>query len=810
LFRFHLLGGIACLSVVTFAAPLLKGQEPPSPAPAPAAQTSEPEFKMRVQKNVVVVRVVVRDSKGRTVGGLRKEDFRISDNKKPQEISSFAVETSEAAVSPAQPSPAAQTAKPGQDAAAAPSAPVSYLAFYFDDLYSVQDSLYRAGQAAEKFLAGLPPAERIAIFTSSGTPALDFTDDRQKIHEALMKLHANSRLNSRGNCPEINDYLANRIVDVSDNDPAWGIIADEAVNDCHWPPPMATKELLRPLVMQAHEVYRFQSRAVLKNLESVIERVAAMPGERQVMLVSDGFMDLEMSNRVESVVDHALRARVTISALVGAGLTVNTIETDTSRGYMPSPDLSVLLNTYNSAREAAATGTLAEIADGTGGQFFNNNNDLSAGMRKMLLPPEVSYVLTFSPKELKADGTFHALKVTLASGHGLTIQARKGYSASSKPVEVSSQTAPPPTQQFSPSGPEVACDSHGGKMAASSKAAEVPSQAATLATQPIASLEPVGVRGFPDGFPGVEMAASIKALEVPSRTTLPPAGLVTPAREPILDVYRRSEPITKWPLKKTLHEIPELKGLEPAQDQSQLPEILRRVSANLQKFVTDFVNTTALETIEETEQKRSAGTPESKMQKFRYQVLARREGSAFTLVEYRTDLQGGEEHPNKLSRTFIKMTGFASTQLFFGPLQQPWSDFLYLGRQKIGGSPTEAVAFAEHVDPVAIMGRFSIGVASLPILVQGVAWIRTSDYQILRIRTDLLAPLPPLAQVTTLVLYANTQFRDSATALWLPREVEVKVGLGPYLFSNRHRYSDYRLFRVDAVIKPDPMAGQHP
>jgi hypothetical protein len=47
----------------------------------------------------------------------------------------------------------------------------------------------------------------------------------------------------------------------------------------------------------------------------------------------------------------------------------------------------------------------------------------------MLLAPEVRYVLTFSPTELKADGAFHALKVTLAKGHGLTVQARRGYFA---------------------------------------------------------------------------------------------------------------------------------------------------------------------------------------------------------------------------------------------------------------------------------------------------------------------------------------------------------------------------------------------
>lgn len=433
-FRLLILGSVALLSVVTFASPPQQVQEPPLPAAAPAAQTSEPEFKLRVQKNVVVVRVVVRDSKGRAVGGLRKEDFRISDNRKLQEIGSFSVETSEAAAAPAQPSAAATGARAGQGSVGTPVAPLSYLAFYFDDLYSAMDSIFRSHEAAEKFIAGLPASERVAIFTSSGAQSLDFTDDRQKLHEALMKLRANARVNSRDTCPEINDYLACQIVDLDDR-AAFGIIADEALNVCHWTPRMASdKETLRGLALQAYYGYRLQSRAVLKNLESVIERLAAMPGERQVMLVSDGFMDLEMNNRVESVVDHALRARVTVSALDGAGLAMNMVEMDTSRSYMPSPDLSVLVETYNSAREVAATGTLAEIAHGTGGQFFYNDNDLLGGLRKILLPPEVSYVLTFSPTELKADGTFHALKVTLASGHGLTIQSRKGYFAPKQQV----------------------------------------------------------------------------------------------------------------------------------------------------------------------------------------------------------------------------------------------------------------------------------------------------------------------------------------------------------------------------------------
>ncbi|MGO8735685.1 MAG: VWA domain-containing protein [Terriglobia bacterium] len=425
-FRLLLLWGVAHLSVVTFATPLVQVRGPL--ATAPATQTSEPAFKLRVQKNVVIVRVVVRDKKGRAIGGLRKEDFRISDNRQPQVISSLSVETSEAAAAPARPSAAITGARAGQGSVGTPVAPLSYLAFYFDDLYSANDSIYRSREAAEKFIAGLPSTERVAIFTSSGTRSLDFTGDRQKLHEGLEKLRANKRFNRWGNCPEISDYLASQIVNVDDG-VALGILGDQVINDCHMPRHMVTPESLRMQARVAYDAYVMQARAVITNLDGVIERIAVMPGERQVMLVSDGFMPLEMQDRLESVVDHALRARVTISALDGAGLTLHWREVDASQHYAPTGNQAALSNAYEGTRGTAASGTLAEIANGTGGQFFYNNNDLLSGLRKILLPPEVSYVLTFSPEELKYDGAFHTVKVALLNGHSLKVQFRKGYFA---------------------------------------------------------------------------------------------------------------------------------------------------------------------------------------------------------------------------------------------------------------------------------------------------------------------------------------------------------------------------------------------
>jgi hypothetical protein len=66
---------------------------------------------------------------------------------------------------------------------------------------------------------------------------------------------------------------------------------------------------------------------------------------------------------------------------------------------------------------------------------------------------------------------------------------------------------------------------------------------------------------------------------------------VPPEDKQYFQAYRRADPITNWPLKKVLHQIPELKGLEPATDQSRLPEVLRGVSASLRKFAVNFAGT---------------------------------------------------------------------------------------------------------------------------------------------------------------------------------------------------------------------------
>ena len=314
------------------------------------------------------------------------------------------------------------------------------------------------------------------------------------------------------------------------------------------------------------------------------------------------------------------------------------------------------------------------------------------------------------------------------------------------------------------------------------------------------STRSAGVVGWQPAYRPYALACLRPALPGVRQKTVP-AG----PEAPFYEAYRRANPVTKWPLKKLLREIPELTGLESAADQAPLPEILRRVGENLETFLKNFADTTSLETIEAARKEKFSGIRESVVQKFHYLMLIQQQDNAQNLIEYRTDLHGREEHNDNLIHEFMKTTGFASMLFFFGSREQPLSDFRFLGQQTLQGRRTEVVAFAQHVDPAAVRGRFLGAKTSVPLLVQGVAWIHTSDYQILQMRTDLLAPQPgaALKRATTVVLFAGTKFKDRPGVFWLPQEVDVTIDQGDYIFTNRHQYSDFQLFQVE-ILEPAP------
>jgi len=138
-----------------------------------------------------------------------------------------------------------------------------------------------------------------------------------------------------------------------------------------------------------------------------------------------------MESEYSDLVDRALRGEITISALNARGLYVVEPLGDISQGGTTTPAVAGYKAQFGMDGARADEDVLAQLSNGTGGTYYHNSNDLDAGLKRIATAPEYFYVLGFSPQNLKLDGRFHNLKVSLKDSPKLTIQARKGYYAPS-------------------------------------------------------------------------------------------------------------------------------------------------------------------------------------------------------------------------------------------------------------------------------------------------------------------------------------------------------------------------------------------
>jgi VWFA-related protein len=395
--------------------------------------------------NLVMVPVVVRDAKGKAIGTLQKEDFQLFDKGKPQVISRFSLEKAGEAIIPAEVA-ADEAAIDKSDQPDRPAAPIAqrFVMYLFDDVHTATSDLIQARDAADRQLSeSLDPATRAAIYTTSGQGNLDFTDDRVKLHEALLKLMARPTMGPAGSeCPDLNYYMADLIQNKNDAT-ALHAAAQEVLATCEPPPPgpqtpasiqqaeQNAESLSRGTAARIVGLGERDTRLAFTVLEGAIRRLAAAPGDRSLIFVSSGFFLTDDLRQEETdIMDRAIRANIRISSLNARGLYTLIPGGDASTPSTTTiPGLMNLKAQYQRESALLEEGIMGELADATGGRYFHNNNDLKAGFTQVAASPEFVYVLGFSPQNLKLDGAYHALKVTLKISHGLDLQARRGYYA---------------------------------------------------------------------------------------------------------------------------------------------------------------------------------------------------------------------------------------------------------------------------------------------------------------------------------------------------------------------------------------------
>ena len=400
-----------------------------SPQPAAGQATAEISSKVTPltftsKVTLVSVPVVARDSHGHATGNFERQDFQLFDNGKPQIISRFSIEKFGEMAAPVQ-----TLAAP---AAAAPLAmPERFVAYLFDDAHMRFDDLARAREAAwRRMSSSVRPTERIAVYTTTGMTALDFTDDRDKLHQALLAIRPqNSIIMSVIDCPPMSIYMADLVQ--NKNDPIALADAEADVRVCT-SMPMTDDEAEFRSRNAAKMTLALADRYVreeLGTLDAVVGKMSMMAGQRTVVLVSDGFLMLDQLREIESAVfERALRANIVINALDARGLFTDNPVTDASEHTI---NTATLTDKSRFARESALAerAVMAETASATGGRFFENSNDLDDGFARAAEAPEYIYVLGFAPENLKLDGKYHTLRVSVRNSKGIALEARRGYYA---------------------------------------------------------------------------------------------------------------------------------------------------------------------------------------------------------------------------------------------------------------------------------------------------------------------------------------------------------------------------------------------
>ena len=406
-----------------------------APAPQNGSGASAPEiisedtsatYKLNV--NLVLVRVVVRDAQGKPVGNLKKEDFQLFDNRKAQIISTFSVETPRSHVETAATESNGKSESGVADAGAAPvvQLPQRFVALYFDDVHLEDSQAIETKQAAVKLLNSVAATDRVAIFNSSGHFEQEFTSDRDKLMAAIQQVapHPIGTRNPSADCPPLSYYQAYQIAEGGDPFAMQVALAD--LPNCTMVPndKNQAKMMVTALASTVEAEGEQEERVALRNLDSVVRRMSILPGQRVIVLISPGFYVAPTTREENDLIDRATKVGVVVNALDARGLYTSGVYDAANREHVDQ-----FSTEFRQTEESVMQDVLASVAYGTGGEFFHHRNDLDQGLVQLAAQPEVSYVLGFSPRELKLDGKYHALKVSLSSKTSWTVEARRGYFA---------------------------------------------------------------------------------------------------------------------------------------------------------------------------------------------------------------------------------------------------------------------------------------------------------------------------------------------------------------------------------------------
>ena len=395
---------------------------------------------------------------GKPVRGLTAESFSVFRDKVRQPITGFDVVD--------------LAALPGEEVSEVPVPARRHFLMLFDLSFSEPKSIVQARSAAKDLLADLHPADLVAVatYTSANGPdlVLGFSSDRDQVKTAIDSLGLPQLVDrapdplrlilqdARQGAAEASDI----VLEHSEAQP--GVRAE--LKPTQVVKAMGDLAVLEQMERAEREIDRADVEALKRKVSSLTRSftdlakfLRSVEGRKYVVYLSEGFDSSiltgtrDKEERAED--EHSGQAgrmwEVNADQRFGHGSATNAVssmleEFRRADCIIQAVDIGGLRGTEAGGNalgfeRTGGSDSLFQMARDTGGDLYENFNDLSAAMGKMLERTGVTYVLTIQPDQLP-DGTYHALKVeTKGLPRGARVVHRPGYYAP-KPYALRSPT----------------------------------------------------------------------------------------------------------------------------------------------------------------------------------------------------------------------------------------------------------------------------------------------------------------------------------------------------------------------------------
>jgi VWFA-related protein len=376
---------------------------------AAAPQGEVPVF--RSTTSLVIVNVSVRDKSGQPVEGLKKSDFAVTEDGKPQDISVFEYQRLEEEIPAPAGSERVRSSTPvKKNAAIVPSKPgeIRYrdrrlMVLFFDFASMAPAEQLRAQDSARKFIERqMTPSDLVAVmmFGNSLQVLQDFTGDKDLLTQVIGSLRVGES--------SVFAQEAETGDTESGQDTGAAFTADES------------------------EFNIFNTDRKLAALESAARMLGSLPERKALVYFSSGVgkTGIENQSQIRATVNAAVRANLAFYPVDARGLVATPPGGDAS---VAAPRGSSIFSGREQTRQrdrfVDQQETLTTLAGETGGKAFLDSNDLSLGIVQAQRDIRSYYIVGYYSTNAALDGKFRRVKVKMANPQyaSLALDYRAGY-----------------------------------------------------------------------------------------------------------------------------------------------------------------------------------------------------------------------------------------------------------------------------------------------------------------------------------------------------------------------------------------------